>query len=277
MKNAIRGAAAVTAAVMSCCALASEAEHAQVEKEDESSVAFNAGADLRVRQELMDNVPGLPGGGLLQRAAEGPYRNQMRYRVRAWGELTAAENWRLYMRVTDEFRWNPRPRNHKTTFPDELVLDNLYLDATGLFDDFLDFRIGRQDIYGLYGLDHIFVDGTPGDGSRTVYADMARATLHFTEEEKLDLFFLHNYDDNPARWGTERGRHRSVRKGRRLASVPAVRDAEDHRALLARRRAASVHPARAPRREAHAAPHGRAHAPARGDGPGGAQRRRRLA
>ena len=45
MKNAIRGAAAVTAAVMSCCALASEAEHAQVEKEGESSVAFNAGAD----------------------------------------------------------------------------------------------------------------------------------------------------------------------------------------------------------------------------------------
>jgi len=74
------------------------------EAEEPSSVAFNAGADLRVRQELMDNVPGLPGGGLLQRAAGGPYRNHMRYRFRAWGELTAAENWRLYMRITDEFR-----------------------------------------------------------------------------------------------------------------------------------------------------------------------------
>ena len=96
MKNAIRGAAAVTPAVVSCCALASEAGRAEAaEAEEPSSVAFNAGADLRVRQELMDNVPGLPGGGLRQRAAGGPYRNQMRYRVRAWGELTAAENWRL--------------------------------------------------------------------------------------------------------------------------------------------------------------------------------------
>ncbi len=177
---------------------------------EKSPIEFNAGADLRVRQEIMDNVPGLPGGGLLQRAERGPYRNHMRYRVRAWGELKAAEKWRVYMRVTDEFRWNIRPRNHKTTFPDELILDNLYIDATDLFDGLMDFRVGRQDIYGLYGLDHIFVDGTPGDGSRTVYSDVARATFHFEEDEKLDVFFLHNSDDNRLRWGTHRGDHRSM-------------------------------------------------------------------
>ncbi len=202
----VRAGIALSACVSAACAAYADG----TEQENEGALGFNAGADLRVRQEIMDNVPGLPGGGLLQRAAEGPYRNHMRYRVRAWGEVTAAETWRLYMRVTDEFRWNIRPKNHKTTFPDELIIDNLYLEATDLFDGFLDFRVGRQDIYNLYGLDHIFVDGTPGDGSRTVYADMARAAFHFSEEERLDVFVLHNYDDNPARWGTERGRHRSL-------------------------------------------------------------------
>lgn len=168
------------------------------------------GADVRIRQEFMENVPGLPGGGLLQRQAEGPYRNHMRYRVRAWGELKADENWRLYLRLTDEFRWNVRPKNHKTTFPDEVVIDNLFLEAKDLFDGFLSFTAGRQDIYNLYGLDHVFVDGTPGDGSRTVYADMVRAALQFDEDERLDLFVLHNWDDNRLRWGTRRGRHRSL-------------------------------------------------------------------
>ena len=140
---------------------------------------FDAGADLRIRQELMDNVPGLPGGGLLLRAPRGGFRQHMRFRPRVWGEMSFGnENvgmFRLYTRLTDEFRWCPEPRSHRNTFPDELILDNLFLEGLDLFDGFLDFVVGRQDIYNLYGLDHVFVDGTPGDGSRTVYADVLRA------------------------------------------------------------------------------------------------------
>ena len=177
---------------------------------EESASAFDAGADLRIRQEFMDNVPGLPGGGLLQRAPSGPYRTHQRYRVRAWASFAPSDTWTLYARAADEFRWNIRPRNHKTTFPDEAIIENLYLDAKGLFDGFLDFRIGRQDIYNLYGLDHVFVDGTPGDGSRTVYSDMARASMDFGEAGRLDVFALYNFDDNPLRWGTVRGDHRAL-------------------------------------------------------------------
>ena len=211
MKHAFHdiGTKAVAMAAICCMTCAAQAEE-PAETQGKQPVSFDAGADLRIRQEIMDNIPGLPGGGLLQTRPTGPYRNHMRYRVRAWGELKAAEKWRVYMRLTDEFRWNIRPHNHKTTFPDEVVLDNLFVEGSDLFDGFLDFRVGRQDIYGLYGLDHIFVDGTPGDGSRTVYSDVVRATMHFAEDEKLDVFVLHNYDDNPARWGTERSRHRSL-------------------------------------------------------------------
>ena len=90
MRDTARACAAAAAAAFTCCAFAADAEYAEPEME-KPSVAFNAGADLRVRQELMDNVPGLPGGGILQRAEEGPYRNQMRYRVRAWGDVTGTE------------------------------------------------------------------------------------------------------------------------------------------------------------------------------------------
>jgi len=208
-------ATVVAGQMLAFCALSLAAPLAHGEDEG-GPVTADFGADLRVRQEIMKNVPGLPGGGNLQRAAAGPYRNHMRFRPRVWGELDFAESMRIYMRLTDEFRWNVRPKNHSTTFPDEVIIDNLYIDATGLVDGLLDFRIGRQDIYGLYGLDRVFVDGTPGDGSRTVYSDVARATLNFSDffdsdaERKLDVFALHNWDDNPLRWGTTRGHHRTL-------------------------------------------------------------------
>ena len=202
-------AAAGFTLAMACAAVGFAAHGADVEP-GESPVSADFGADLRIRQEIMDNVPGLPGGGLLQSAARGQYKNHMRFRPRVWGELKGGENWRLYARLTDEFRWNVTPYSNKTTFPDELIVDNLFLEAKDLFDGLLDFTAGRQDMYNLYGLDHIFVDGTPGDGSRTVYTDMARFALKFGDDGRLDMFVLHNRDDNPLRWGTERSRHRSL-------------------------------------------------------------------
>ena len=177
-------------------------------------VDFNAGTDLRIRQELMENVPGLPGGGVLSPAVRGKFSNHMRFRPRVWGEVSFGSEdvgrFRLYTRLTDEWRWCPEPYKNVYTFPDEIILDNLYLEGLGLFDGFLDFSFGRQDLYGLYGLNHVFVDGTPGDGSRTTYGEMMRTCLHFTEESKLDLFFLYNFDDSDVRWGTDRGKHRSL-------------------------------------------------------------------
>ncbi len=179
-------------------------------------MAFNAGADLRIREELFKNVPGLPGGGLLSTAARGPFTNHLRFRPRVWGEFafdTAdGTKWKLYTRFADEFRWCPEPHKHVHSFPDELILDNLYLQAEGLFDGLVDFKVGRQDLWGIYGnkMDHVFQDGTPGDGSRTSYADMAGVTLHVTEESKLDLFALYDFDDCDIRWGTGASRHTAL-------------------------------------------------------------------
>lgn len=180
----------------------------------QGGVDFDAGADLRIRQELMENVPGLPGGGLLNASDRSAFRQHMRFRPRVWGEVKGDAGeygfWRLYTRLTDEFRWCPEPYSNVNTIPDELILDNLYLEGKGVFDGFMDVKIGRQDLFGYCGLDHVFVDGTPGDGSRTTYTDMASVKLHVTEESSLDLFALYNFDDNNIRWGTDRSKHKSL-------------------------------------------------------------------
>ena len=74
-------------------------------------IDFDAGADLRIREELMQNVPGLPGGGLLLKAPRSGFINHIRFRPRAWGEVKWTTerwgSWRVYTRLTDEFRWCP--------------------------------------------------------------------------------------------------------------------------------------------------------------------------
>ena len=170
-----------------------------------SGLAFDAGADLRIRQELMGNVPGLPGGGLVKTPC-GKFKDHVRFRPRVWAELKGDTEdfgkWRLFARIGDEFRWNIEPKNNATSWPGELYLDNLFLEGKGLFDGFLDLKIGRQDLWGYCGLDHIFVDGTPGDGSRSIYSDMAALKFHVDEDSSLDVFGLYNFDNaDDLRWG----------------------------------------------------------------------------
>lgn len=176
----------------------------------QAEVSFDAGADFRMRQEIYDNAPGLPGGGLLSSAPYGKYTNRMRFRPRVWGELKFEDRLRIYTRFTDEFRWNIQPDVRSSRFPDEVFLDNLFVEGRGFFDGFLDFTVGRQDVFKLYGLEHIFQDATPNDGSRSLFADMMRFTLNFTEESKLDLFGLYLQDVNHLRWGNSLSDNRSL-------------------------------------------------------------------
>ena len=186
------------------------------ELEEKRPIEFNAGADLRIRQEIMDNVPGLPYGGFGAFRFRGSgYRNHIRFRPRVWAELKgdagSAGAWRLYTRVTDEFRWNSRPANRTTAWPGEVILDNLYVEGKGVFDGLLDVKLGRQDLLGLCGLSRILVDGTPGDGSRTLYTDMASIRFHVNETSTLDLFGLYNFDSaSDLRLGDDRHRLSSL-------------------------------------------------------------------
>ena len=170
-------------------------------------IEFDAGADLRIRQEIMHNVPSMQ-NGMIGRpgVSRGKTRNQMRFRPRVWAQLRFGENWRLYSRLADEIRAGiAQPEAvHASTWPGEVVVDNLFLEGKGLFDGAIDLLVGRRDIYRLYGLDHIFIDGTSGDGSRSVYADMVTLTWHANEDSTLDVFGIFNKDREYMRLGTHR-------------------------------------------------------------------------
>lgn len=190
--------------------VSSTASAAAAEKpapEEASALDFNAGADLRIRQEIMHNVPSMQNGMIGRPGVmRGQTRNHMRFRPRVWAELKMGDNWRIYSRLCDEFRAGlvQADKVRAQTWPGEVVVDNLYLEGKGLFDDTFDVLVGRRDIYRLFGLDHIFVDGTTGDGSRSVYADMAMLTWHVDEDSTLDVFGIFNKDREYMRLGTHR-------------------------------------------------------------------------
>ena len=193
---------------------------------DTVSPNFDFGADFRIRQEIMGNLPGLPGDAYSQTpAVRAKSRNQIRMRPRVWMSMETGP-FSLYARLTDEFRHYPTLNTSRHSqpyyFPDEVFLDNLYFEGRGLEWDALaavgvsrfDFRIGRQDLFegghSAFGLDRIIAEGTPTDGSRGFYSDMVRARLHFGEERYLDAFALYDSGRSDIRWGTSGSRGRSL-------------------------------------------------------------------
>ena len=184
-----------------------------------NSVIVDAGADLRVRQEIMHNITGLPGapGAMCTRAYKKDV-NHIRFRPRVWASASW-DRFTLYGRLVNEFREhivkNGTPRKYRAyNFPDELALDDLYLDGHGLFDGFFDFRIGRQDMlengHSVFGLDRILTDGAPYVGSRSCYADMVKFTFHTSEASKLDAFALYDNGRNIFRYGNRHSRGRPM-------------------------------------------------------------------
>lgn len=180
------------------CLAAAATLRAQDAAPPPAALDWDIGADFRLRQEASDNLPKRGG-------TTAPNANYLRMRPRVWGQLSN-DDFKLHLRLTDEFReyFNPRrSKNYQT--PDEILVDNLYLDLYGLFGDRLDLRIGRQDFLGpqgpVYGAGRVLCDGTPADGSRTAFFDAIRATLRFDDKNSLDILAIYNNDDTELSWG----------------------------------------------------------------------------
>lgn len=191
-----------------------------------STLDWDAGADLRVRQEMIDNLP---------MAYPRVMGNQsyLRIRPRVWGQVKN-EDFKLYLRLTDEFReyFQPRgSRNYRT--PDEVLVDSLYLDLYNLFDGWLDLRIGRQDFFGpggpTYGAGRVLCDGTPFDGSRTIFMDAIKATVKFDEKNTLDLLAIYNSPETELSWGKPMKADGTSYKERPLTSIdPRSKDMSEY-------------------------------------------------
>ncbi len=213
-------------AIVFCAGLAGAVFAQAAEKAETEGLEWDAGADLRVRHELHDNVPQSVGG-------VSGNQSYLRIRPRVWGEVKN-EDFKLYLRLTDEFReyFNPRT-SRNAQFPDEVIVDNLYLDVYDLFGDRVDLRIGRQDFIGpqgpTYGAGRILMDGTPGDGSRTAFMDAIKATIKFDEKNTLDLLAIYNNPENELSWGHTKGANGASPKEKQLTyNVPGSTDMAEY-------------------------------------------------
>ncbi len=167
---------------------------------------FTWGGDFRIRQEYIKNAH-----GLLNNTDD--QVNQLRFRPRIWADLGSffsdpnlgvPNGLDLYIRLTDETRyyltrptnlpWSLEPPYGTNPAFNEIIVDNLYVNWDRPDGIPVSFRVGRQDL--TYGRGFVILDGTPLDGSRGVYSDAAKMTIHDDPiRTDLDLFAVDNKAD----------------------------------------------------------------------------------
>ncbi len=165
---------------LAAMAAAACAQNAAGAAEKKTGLDFDGGADVRLRYEYKDNWMGKG-----STAVSPLYEDYCRVRSRVWGQATYGEDLGAHLRLGDEFRgYRNSPDNDKNKFPDEVFIDNLYVDFNNLGDR-VDLRAGRQDI--KEGAGRLVSDGTPGDGSRSAYFNAVLAKVRMLEKSDVDL------------------------------------------------------------------------------------------
>ena len=175
---------------------------AQGEASEPDSLKLSAGGDIRIRQVFFKDIPIKADPPGVTRGGENHF---FRFRTRVWGELDAFENITVYGRLANEFREYVKPDNEDWEKPDEVIVDNLYLDVRNLFGDRVDLRIGRQDL--VYGTGKVLLEGTPKDGSRTIYSDAVKLTWKGLDpaasKTSIDFLGIYNEPENHLAYKSE--------------------------------------------------------------------------
>jgi len=159
----------------------------------DNSIPVRVGGDERIRWELLNQIPSKVDVPDYSRGGENDY---WRFRTRLWVESDVLPSVTAKARIVNESRaWlypdmSQKPQKSTSEWPDEWVFDNLYLETRDLLDKTLDLRVGRQEL--IYGNGRVMLDGTPGDGSRTLYFNAAKATIKAIPQSQLDVFGIYN-------------------------------------------------------------------------------------
>lgn len=169
-----------------------------------AEIKTDFGATFRLRQEYWDNVLRLKTDNALNVAQANPTdRNFFRLRTNVWAKVDFSKDTGAYIRLGNEARYylgqyrykiGMNPPQYDRFEPDELFIDNLYLNLIDVFGLPVDLRIGRQDFLGPngYGDGFVILDGTPGDGSRSFYFDAIKASIKITKDNIIDLVAISN-------------------------------------------------------------------------------------
>ncbi|MBK5964061.1 hypothetical protein CCR95_08180 [Thiocystis minor] len=156
---------------------------------EETVGPFTWGADLRLRQVWVDNVG-------LNAASPTADRTFQRYRTRLWGSYAVSDQLSASARLMWEGRHyqDPSPSNYTVPgfeqwYSGGVLFDQLTIDYKQIGGLPLSAKLGRQDI--ILGNGWLVLDGSPIDGSRTIYFDAARATYELESlGTTLDLIYI---------------------------------------------------------------------------------------
>lgn len=140
---------------------------------------WDAGFWLHTGYQWGDNTAIAPG------VLSGNFSSFLYHRTYGWG-MVGYDNFRLYSRVVNEFRFQHNTSFHMMRFPDDLLVDNLFLEWLNVGGENLDLRIGRQDM--ILGSGRLVMDGTATDYGRTKYFDSIRLTWGLSPRNTVDIF-----------------------------------------------------------------------------------------
>jgi len=152
---------------------------------------FKWGADFRIREEIVEN------GFALDQDLHTHENNWIRYRPRVWFTVTPMKDFELNVRAIWEPRTifmnvparNPGGQTEHGWDPDYAVFDLLNFKWSHVAGLPLTIIAGRQEI--ALGDRWLVFDGTPLDGSRSLYLDAIRMTYEFAPiKTKADLMYI---------------------------------------------------------------------------------------
>jgi ribosomal protein L34 len=129
---------------------------------------IHPGLAMRLRLVETENIIGAG------RPATPTSMDFIRTRARVWGEAWFRPNFKGMLQFNHE-RMDYRNCATCTDRDREIVVENLYLEAFDLAGAPVGFRLGRQNLF--YGDGFVICDGTPLDGSRTLYVNAALVTF----------------------------------------------------------------------------------------------------
>jgi len=144
---------------------------------------FSLGGELRVRQEGFNNIITWDSDNLADQ------QNYMRVRTRLFAQALPWEGVKAYARLVNEWRHYFKPRNRVHPLRDEILLDSANLSLWDK-DLGLELTVGRQDL--IYGEGFLILDGTPLDGSRSIFSDLAKLRVTLAEKTTLDFLGMYN-------------------------------------------------------------------------------------